>query len=244
MTGHLFTIFDTAIGRCGIVWGERGIISAAEDDSLVHSIDSVDERALSEVSKLVEVFSGRRVPPNKPIVGENVFTQTAGIHADGDMKGNLYESRLTPSRFGQHRTYAMGKLMGKASLEFNLERLHITLSPEQKQQLLARIVELGDHGQAVEHRDLERPTRPDGVDAALERLCHGTGLGGLPGLGVVPPLLEDLDLQDRGAGSGAAHGAALRGPGSGFGPPVAGRFPVARCQRVTEYPVVRHSGNG
>jgi methylated-DNA-[protein]-cysteine S-methyltransferase len=25
MTGHCFAIFDTAIGRCGIVWGERGI---------------------------------------------------------------------------------------------------------------------------------------------------------------------------------------------------------------------------
>ena len=115
---------------------------------------SVDERALSEVSKLVEVFSGRRVPPNKPIVGENVFTQTAGIHADGDMKGNLYESRLTPARFGQHRTYAMGKLMGKASLDFNLERLNITLSPEQKQQLVARIVELGDQKKSVTQSDL------------------------------------------------------------------------------------------
>ena len=26
-SGHPFTIFDTAIGRCGIVWGERGIAS-------------------------------------------------------------------------------------------------------------------------------------------------------------------------------------------------------------------------
>src|SRR5258707_8377511 len=25
MTGHHFAIFDTAIGRCGMVWGERGI---------------------------------------------------------------------------------------------------------------------------------------------------------------------------------------------------------------------------
>jgi D-citramalate synthase len=114
----------------------------------------VDERALSDISKLVEVFSGRRVPPNKPIVGENVFTQTAGIHADGDMKGNLYESRLTPARFGQHRTYAMGKLMGKASLDFNLERLNISLSPEQKQQLLARIIELGDQKKSVTTSDL------------------------------------------------------------------------------------------
>ena len=115
---------------------------------------AVDERSLSEVSKLVEVFSGRRVPANKPIVGENVFTQTAGIHADGDMKGNLYESRLTPARFGQHRTYAMGKLMGKASLDFNLERLNIALSAEQKQQLLARIVELGDQKKSVTQADL------------------------------------------------------------------------------------------
>ena len=115
---------------------------------------AVDERALAEVSRLVEVFSGRRVPPNKPIVGENVFTQTAGIHADGDMKGNLYESRLTPARFGQHRTYAMGKLMGKASLDFNLERLNISLLPEQKQQLIARIVELGDQKKSVTQSDL------------------------------------------------------------------------------------------
>src|SRR5258706_624302 len=114
----------------------------------------VDERALADISKLVEVFSGRRVPANKPISGENVFTQTAGIHADGDMKGNLYESRLTPARFGRHRTYAMGKLMGKASLDFNLERLNITLTPEQKQQLLARIVDLGDQKKSVTTSDL------------------------------------------------------------------------------------------
>ena len=114
----------------------------------------VDERALAGVSKLVEVFSARRVPANKPISGENVFTQTAGIHADGDMKGNLYESRLTPARFGQHRTYAMGKLMGKASLDFNLERLDIALTAEQKQQLLARIVELGDQKKSVTTSDL------------------------------------------------------------------------------------------
>jgi (R)-citramalate synthase len=70
------------------------------------------------------------------------------------MKGNLYESRLTPSRFGQHRTYAMGKLMGKASLDFNLERLNIALTPEQRQQLLARIVELGDQKKSVTQADL------------------------------------------------------------------------------------------
>jgi D-citramalate synthase len=128
------------------------VVVALRDHSGIRT--SVDERALWDISRLVEVFSGRRVPANKPIVGENVFTQTAGIHADGDMKGNLYDSRLTPSRFGQHRTYAMGKLMGKASLDFNLDRLNIALTPEQKQQLMARIVELGDQKKSVTQADL------------------------------------------------------------------------------------------
>jgi D-citramalate synthase len=114
----------------------------------------VDERALADISSLVEVFSGRRIAVNKPIVGENVFTQAAGIHADGDMKGRLYESRLGPARFGLHRTYAMGKLMGKASLEFNLERLNMTLTAEQKHKLLQRIVELGDQKKHVTTADL------------------------------------------------------------------------------------------
>ena len=114
----------------------------------------VKERALAEVSQLVEVFSGRRIAVNKPIVGENVFTQGAGVHADGDRKARLYESRLRPSRFGLRRTYAMGKLMGKASLDFNLERLNITLTTEQKRQLLDRIVELGDQKRHVTTADL------------------------------------------------------------------------------------------
>ena len=115
---------------------------------------NVNERALAGVSQLVENFSGRRVAVNKPIVGENVFTQAAGVHADGDRKGRLYESRLRPSRFGLRRSYAMGKLMGKASLEFNLERLNVTLTDAEKRQLLARIVELGDQKRHVTTADL------------------------------------------------------------------------------------------
>ena len=68
-----------------------------------------NEKALYPVSKLVETFSGVRIPSNKPLVGENVFTQTAGIHADGDKKNNLYHSKLMPERFGRQRLYALGK---------------------------------------------------------------------------------------------------------------------------------------
>ena len=76
----------------------------------------VDEARLVDASRLVETFSGKTVAANSPIVGRDVFTQTGGIHADGDAKGDLYANRLAPKRFGRARQYALGKLSGKASL--------------------------------------------------------------------------------------------------------------------------------
>src|SRR5690606_33345223 len=68
---------------------------------------SVQENKIYRISKLIEQFSGLHIPSNKPVVGENVFTQTAGIHADGDNKKNLYFSDLLPERFGSTRKYAV-----------------------------------------------------------------------------------------------------------------------------------------
>nr|BAL57262.1 D-citramalate synthase [uncultured Gammaproteobacteria bacterium] len=115
---------------------------------------AVDESQLVRISDMVERFSGKRVAANAPIVGADVFTQTAGIHADGDQKGGLYHSPLTPERFGRVRSYALGKMSGKASLRKNLERLGIELSEEQQRKVLARIVELGDAKQIVTTDDL------------------------------------------------------------------------------------------
>jgi len=42
----------------------------------------VNESQLNKVSKLVESFSGIRIPTNKPLIGEFVFTQCSGIHAE------------------------------------------------------------------------------------------------------------------------------------------------------------------
>ncbi|MCX8049722.1 MAG: 2-isopropylmalate synthase [Methylohalobius sp.] len=115
---------------------------------------AIDEAQLVHISDLVERFSGKRVPANAPIVGADVFTQTAGIHADGDHKGGLYHSPLNPERFGRTRSYALGKMSGKASLRKNLERLGIELTEEQQRKVLARIVELGDEKQIVTTDDL------------------------------------------------------------------------------------------
>ncbi|WP_404355355.1 alpha-isopropylmalate synthase regulatory domain-containing protein [Methylotuvimicrobium sp. KM1] len=115
---------------------------------------SIDESHLVRISNMVENFSGKRVAANAPIVGADVFTQTAGIHADGDQKGGLYKTRLGPERFSRTHSYALGKMSGKASLKKNLERLELELSEEDQKKVLARIVSLGDSKQTITTDDL------------------------------------------------------------------------------------------
>lgn len=115
---------------------------------------SVKESSLYSVSKLIETFSGFRIPANKPVVGENVFTQTAGIHADGDNKNNLYFNDLMPERFGRKRKYALGKTSGKANIEKNLQELGLELNNEELKLVTQRIIELGDKKELVTKEDL------------------------------------------------------------------------------------------
>ena len=115
---------------------------------------NIDESEIHNLSKLVENFSGKRISDNTPIVGADVFTQTSGIHADGDRKGGLYISALTPERFARSRSYALGKMSGKASLAKNLEAMDIELDADQQKKLLKRIVRLGDQKATITADDL------------------------------------------------------------------------------------------
>lgn len=114
----------------------------------------VNEARLVSISEMVAAFSGKVVSGNMPIVGRDVFTHTAGVHADGDSKAKLYATRLAPKRFGRRRSYALGKLAGKASLDQNLRALGIKLLPENRDLVLQRIIELGDKKHAVTPSDL------------------------------------------------------------------------------------------
>ena len=139
--------------------GERaGNTSLAEVVAAIHDHSDtrtgVREDRLTALSSLVETFSGKEVAANTPVVGRDVYTQTAGIHADGDAKGDLYATRLAPKRFGGARRYALGKLSGKASLDHNLAELGISLPDVDRDLVLDRIVELGDRKHIVTPDDL------------------------------------------------------------------------------------------
>ncbi len=115
---------------------------------------NINEEKMMDVSRLVESYSGIAIAPNQPIIGDNVFTQVAGVHADGDQKGGLYHNALVPERFGRKREYAMGKTSGRANIARNLQELGLELTPEQTQRVTRRITELGDRKEVVTQDDL------------------------------------------------------------------------------------------
>lgn len=119
-----------------------------------HAKTNIKESRLNDISKLVVGYSGIAIAPNQPIVGENVFTQVAGVHADGDNKDNLYCNDLIPERFGRKREYALGKNSGKANITRNLKELGLELSAEQTKKVTKRITELGDRKEIVTQDDL------------------------------------------------------------------------------------------
>lgn len=151
-------------GAAGIHTSVNGLGERAGNTSLAEIVTAIadhtefrtniNESRLAAVSELVETFSGKNISANTPILGADVFTQTAGIHADGDAKGDLYATRLAPQRFGRERRYALGKLSGKASLDHNLSQLGIKLSDANRKKVLDRIIELGDKKHTVVPEDL------------------------------------------------------------------------------------------
>jgi D-citramalate synthase len=74
---------------------------------------SIREDKLNAISRMVEGYSGIAVAPNQPVIGENVFTQVAGVHADGDSKGGLYMNQLVPERFGRSESMRWARIVAR-----------------------------------------------------------------------------------------------------------------------------------
>ena len=167
----------------------------------------IDESKINKVSRIVESFSGVVIPQNKPIVGEHVFTQCAGVHADGDNKNTLYYNDLLPERFGREREYALGKTSGKANIKKNLEALGIELTDEDIQKVTQRIIELGDKKELVTQEDLpfivadvlKQATVPDKVKIINYALNLSEGLRPTA---TIKLLVDGIEYQETAVGDG------------------------------------------
>ena len=168
---------------------------------------TLNENKIYQVSKLVETYSGIHISTNNPIIGEHVFTQCAGIHADGDAKNNLYFNDLLPERFGRTREYALGKTSGKANIRKNLEALGIEMDEESMRKVTERIIELGDKKEMVTQEDLPYiitdVLRHDAIDNKVKLLNYSLSLTqGLKPVATLKIEIEGKAYEETASGDG------------------------------------------
>ena len=168
---------------------------------------TVDETKLYKVCKIIESFSGVRIPPNKPLIGEFVFTQTSGIHADGDHKENLYQNTIKPQRFGRNYSYALGKMSGKANIAKNLEELGIDLTKEEIVKITKQIIELGDKKETITKEDLpfiiNDVLRNERIEKRVEIINYSLSVAkGLRSVGTLAISIDGNKYEETASGDG------------------------------------------
>lgn len=169
--------------------------------------NQIVEQKMNHVSRMVETYTGIHIPSNKPVIGDSVFTQCAGIHADGDNKNNLYYNDLLPERFGRVREYALGKTSGKANIKKNLEVLGIDLDEESMRKVTERIIELGDKKEVVTAEDLPYiiadVLKQDVQDTNVKILNYNLSLSyGLHPVATIKIVVNDREYEETSSGDG------------------------------------------
>ncbi len=94
---------------------------------------------LKELSELVQELTRFPLAPNKPVVGERVFTREAGISVAGWMKYNLGSESYLPEVVGNKHGVFLGKKSGGHSIEWKLKELGLEANAEQVQEILAQV---------------------------------------------------------------------------------------------------------
>jgi homocitrate synthase NifV len=142
--------------------GERAGNAALEESITamhhLYNIDTgIDTRHFPEISRLVSIASGRPIPVNKSIVGEEVFSHESGIHVDGLLKNPLNYEGLAPEEVGRTRKLVLGKHSGSSAVMEAYAGIGIVLTEFEAKTLLARIREHAvSTKQTPSSADLER----------------------------------------------------------------------------------------
>ncbi|MCL7411787.1 MAG: 2-isopropylmalate synthase [Methanosarcinaceae archaeon] len=141
--------------------GERaGNADLAQTVMSLHSIYSAKTNIITEyiveTSQLVERYTGVRLPPHMPIVGENAFAHESGIHTHGVLeKSDTFEPGImTPEMVGHKRRIVLGKHAGKHAVKQSLESANVRPTDEQLTEILSRIKTIADKGKRITDADL------------------------------------------------------------------------------------------
>ena len=124
--------------------GERAGITVTEEFipalHIIFGTSPFEMAQLNSLSKLVEELSGIKMPPHKPITGENVTAHSSGIHQHGVLINPITYEFYPPRLVGQKRRVYIDELSGRHGIMYVAEKeLGINISEETAKNVLEKI---------------------------------------------------------------------------------------------------------
>ena len=115
-----------------------------------------DTRQIYRTSRLVQTITAAAIPPNKAIIGQNVFSHESGIHQHGVMANRATYEIMTPESVGiPQNTMVLGKHSGRHAFESKVRELGYDISPEEINSAFGRFKLLADKKKVIFDRDIE-----------------------------------------------------------------------------------------
>jgi len=108
-------------------------------------IDRYDLSSLTQLSHLVEKYSGIILPRNKPVTGELAFSHESGIHIAAILEDPSTYEYFPPDLVGGERHFILGKHTGKKALEHVVESMGCELSEKQVCRVLDLVKDYSEH---------------------------------------------------------------------------------------------------
>lgn len=143
--------------------GERGGNASMEEVVMAlgakpeyRATTRINTKEIYSASRLLSSIIGMQIPPNKPIVGSNVFLHESGIHQHGVLVNkNTYEI-ITPESIGvPKQEIILGKHSGKHAFKEFLAELNIAYDSELLDKYFKDFKDLCDKKKVVTALDIE-----------------------------------------------------------------------------------------
>ena len=116
----------------------------------------IDAIHLFETSQMLSDITGQRVQANKAVVGRNAFAHEAGIHQDGMLKDRRTYEIMRPEDVGAPASsLVLGKHSGRHAVQTACERLGLTLSRRDLDEVYRRMTALADQQKHISDADLQ-----------------------------------------------------------------------------------------
>ena len=108
-------------------------------------IERYDLSRLTELSHMVEKFSGITLPRNKPVTGELAFSHESGIHIAAILEDPSSYEYFPPDLVGSERHFILGKHTGKKALEHVMASLGCECTDRQVCRILDLVKDHSEH---------------------------------------------------------------------------------------------------